>query len=330
MRAFESLGRRGQIGRLRRLGQAALARYGLEGARLALLRHQHNTTFRVDAPGGPYVLRVNRPGTHTPATIGSEMAWLRALRDEAGLGVPDPVVAIDGATVVLATAPGVPGPRACVLLRRLDGRFADARLAPAHMRRVARLQAALHDHAEAWTPPAGFARPRLDMLTTEAKSGAIAPGADDRERCLALVAGLTAGAGVVAAALDEAAAAGDRDARLIHGDLHQENYLFRGAEALAIDFDDCGWGSFLYDLAVTLFEIEDRPSYEQLRDALLDEYAAHRPLPAGAADRLRAFGLLRRVQMLMWVLESRSHPAFRDHWETSAADCVRDLSEALA
>jgi Ser/Thr protein kinase RdoA (MazF antagonist) len=121
-RAYHALGRRAQIERLRRLGRAALAGYGLEGAQITLLRYEHNTTFRVDGAGGPYVLRINRPGVHTPATIASEMAWLRAVRRDTGLGVPEPVAARDGSLVCLAGAPGVPGPRVCVLLRRLEGR----------------------------------------------------------------------------------------------------------------------------------------------------------------------------------------------------------------
>jgi Ser/Thr protein kinase RdoA (MazF antagonist) len=316
MRAFGSLGSRGQIGRLRRLGQAALARYGIAGAPLTPLRHQHNTTFRA---GAEHVLRISRPGLHAPAAIGSEMAWLRALRDDRGLGVPDPVAATDGAMVVVASDAAVPEPRACVLLRRLEGRFADARLTPLHMRRVARLAAALHDHAEGWTPPPGFTRPRLDRLATRAQ---------ERARCIELVAALTDGAAVVSAALDYSAAP-TPGTLLIHGDLHQENYLFGAGEARAIDFDDCGWGDPLFDLAVTLWEIEDRPDHEQLREALLDEYAAQRPLPHDAAARIHAFQVLRRVQALMWVLESREHAAFRDGWRGWACESLRDLAEAL-
>src|SRR6476620_3437749 len=135
MQTFASLRRRGQLGRLRHLGHMALAAYGLDGARLTLLRHQNNTTFRVDAPGGPYVLRINRPQVHTVVTVESEMAWLGALRRDTDLGVPEP--------------------RGCVLLRWLDGRFSDRRLTPAQLRRVAVLEARLHEHAAHWTPHSG-------------------------------------------------------------------------------------------------------------------------------------------------------------------------------
>ena len=176
--------------------------------------------------------------------------------------MPEPVAARDGSLAVPASDLGVPEARVCVLLRWLDGRFVDERLTPRHLRQVARLQAALHEHALSWAPPPGFVRPRTDLLTSEAKAEGNAPALGaDAERGTGLVRRLlSAGdAAVVAAALEVVGAStSELDARpasagLIHGDLHQENYLFSGGRAQAIDFDDCGRGYFLYDLAVTLF-----------------------------------------------------------------------------
>jgi Ser/Thr protein kinase RdoA (MazF antagonist) len=347
-RSYGSLSRRGQIGRLRRLGRSALAGYGLEGARLSPLRHEHNTTFRVDAHGGPYVLRINRPGVNAAETIGSEMAWLRALRRDTDLGVPEPVAARDGSLVVVACDPGVPESRVCVLMRWLDGRFVDERLTPRHLRRVARLQAELQEHARHWTPPNGFVRPRVDALTSRARAGGIAPSAQapprtdypsrkDGDRGLQLITELlsVSHATVFATALDvvwattRELAAQPGNAGLVHADLHQENYLFKHGNAQAIDFDDCGWSFFLHDLAVTLSELEGRPRYDELRAALLDEYAGLRPLPERAETHLAAFAILRRMNLLMWVLESREHPAFRDDWQAWTRHQVRELAAAL-
>lgn len=348
MEPYASLSRRAQLARLRRLGHAALASYGLAPASLTLLRHEHNTTFRVDADGGPYVLRINRTGVHTPATINSEMAWLRALRQDADLGVPDPVAARDGALVVVAQDAGLPGSRACVLLRWLEGRFLEARLTPAHLRQVAALQAGLQQHAARWTPPEGFARPRVDALTETAKRGGVArsaevarlgehPTPEDADRGQRLVAELLSAADAAgfARALDVVWAATHELAAqpgsfgLIHGDLHQENYLFRDGAARAIDFDDCGWGFYLYDLAVTLSELESHARYDELRKALLEEYARLRPLPDRHEAYLETFAILRRMQLLLWILESREHAAFRDGWQAWARKEMNGLSVAL-
>jgi Ser/Thr protein kinase RdoA (MazF antagonist) len=325
-----------------------LNNFGLDGARMTPLRHQHNTTFKVYAEGGPYVLRINRPDVHMAATIGSEMAWLTALRHETDLGVPEPVATLDGSLTVLAGDPGVPESRHCVLLRWLEGRFVDDRLTPGHLRRVGALEATLQLHAEGWTPPVGFVRPRLDTLTASGKSDSIAASAHlasagnhptpaDSDRCLELMASLMSPAAeaVVAAALDVVWAtthelvAQPGAFGLIHGDLHYENFSFHLGTARAIDFDDCGWGFYLYDLAVTLWELERRPRYDDMRAALLDEDSRLRPLPVRYPDHLRAFAILRRIQILMWVLESREHAAFRDEWQVWAGEDLAGLTMAL-
>jgi Ser/Thr protein kinase RdoA (MazF antagonist) len=72
---------------------------------------------------------------------------------------------------------------------------------------------------------------------------------------------------------------------------------------------------------LTLWELEERPRYCELRDALLDAYAERRrALPHDHTTHLEALFVLRRMQMLMWALESRRHPAFRDSWQAWARD----------
>jgi Ser/Thr protein kinase RdoA (MazF antagonist) len=344
-RGFAALGRRGQIGRLRALGHAALTGFGMSAVRMTPLRHEYNTTFRVDSPSGRYVLRISRPDGLTHQSIASEAEWLAAIRADTNLSVPEPVAAQDGRFVVLASHASVPEPRACVLFRWMDGRFVNDRLRPAHLRRVGALIAGLHDHAHGWVRPAAFVRPRVETLTSKGKLESIegfpatqlanVPTQRDVDRALRLVTDLLpASAGLLGDAIElarasvRALAARPGSVGLIHGDLHPENYLFRGGEVLAIDFDDCGWGFLLYDLAEALWELENRPDYPQLHDALLDGYAIRRPLPVDVDVHLRAFAMLRRVQILLWILESREHPSFRDDWHTWAEKEARGIRAA--
>ncbi len=331
---YASLGRRGQIARLRRLGRVALGRYGLEPEAMVPLRHEQNTTFRIETTGGGRsVLRINRFDVQTVETIQAEMEWLQALRRDTQLGVPEPVPARDGSLVVVVSDPGVPEPRPCVVLRWLDGRFIFDRLTPRHLRQLGLLLAALQAHGAAWTPPAHFVRSRVDTLTDAGRRATIAGSAQtaaagehptraDGERALALVDDLISPAasdvvrsalGVVRSTTAELAAEPGAFG-LIHADLHPENVLFHGGVARAIDFDDCGWGYHLYDLAVPTSEIHSRPHYPERRAALIEGYGRHRPLPDRLEIHLHAFLVLRGMQMLTWVLESREHPAFRDRW----------------
>ena len=351
MQSFDTLSYRGQLHRLRRLAHAALAQYAVREPRLVPLRHETNTTFRVLAANSQqYVIRIHRPDGHTREQIRSEVQWLMALRSDTDLAVPEPVLTRDGAPLTIADAPSIPGPRVCVLFRWLDGRFSDERLTPRLMERIGAFTAQLHAHTAHWQPPADFARGRVDVLTdaarrtvwaaptTTSSNASVYPTDDDADRTLSLVTTLCSpeDAAIVAHAIAQIRAVyqelgeGHEVFGLIHADLHQDNYFFHRGTPRAIDFDDCGWGHYLFDLNVTLREVQHLPTYPALRAALLHGYRTIRPLPTAHERYLPTFFALRRIQLLMWVLESRDHPAFRDDWAARARYDVQQLKHVVA
>ncbi len=83
-----------------RSGRAARLRRP-PGASVELLNVSENATFLVSDPdAGPSVLRVHRLGYHTEPEIASELAWMDALRAEAGVRTPRVLPAADGRRVV--------------------------------------------------------------------------------------------------------------------------------------------------------------------------------------------------------------------------------------
>ncbi len=351
MQAFDTLSYRGQLHRLRRLALAALDHYAIPASRLVPLRHETNTTFRVFAADTQqYVLRIHRPHGHPIAHIRSEVRWLMALRQETDVAVPEPVRTRDGALLTMADAPGIPAARACVLFRWLPGRFFDDHLRPCQMERIGVVMAQLHAHAAHWQPPSDFVRGRVDGLTEQVRRTAWAPPAtaspdpalhptdDDVARTVALVTTLCSSqdAAVVAQTIAhirtvfQQLGAGQDVFGLIHADLHQENYCFHHGTPRVIDFDDCGWGHYMFDLSVTLREVQHLPTYPALRAALLAGYRTIRPFARTHEGYLATFFALRRLQLLMWVLESRDHPAFRADWAARARYDVQQLEHFVA
>ncbi|MCR6490334.1 phosphotransferase [Amycolatopsis sp. OK19-0408] len=297
-RPFAALDRSGRTRRLRRLAEAALTDYDVPVARLTPLGHGHNTTFRVDgADGHRYVLRVQRPDGPSAAQVRSEMAWLATLCRETDLVVPRPVPTRARDLVTVVADPAVPEPRACVLCHWVEGRFVDERLSPPQLYALGEFTGRLHLHGARMN---GLDRGRVDDLTEFGRSQVDGFSDAVLERAVAQAGGDAR----VRAAVERARAVraelgcGADVFGLVHGDLRQHNYLFRRGRVRAIDFDDCGFGHFAYDLAVTIGELGHLPQRAELRAALLDGYRSVRP-DAATTDRavLAAFAELRQAQL---------------------------------
>jgi Ser/Thr protein kinase RdoA (MazF antagonist) len=341
--SFERLDRRSQIRLLRSLACTALTAYDLPTPRLTLLRHRHNTVFRVDtADGQRYVLRIHRAGTPTVESVGAELAWLAALRRDTTLEAPAPVPTRDGPLLTVAAAPSARSegtrPHICVLFRWLDGRHINAGLAPAHLELAGELMAHLQDHAARFGPPQPFARGRVDSLVESARRLPDSFAPEVIAACQALVASTLSveEAEQVTAVVERVCAAqqalGQCPATfgLMHADLHHHNLLFARGAVRAIDFDDSGFGPLLYDLAVPLAELQDRAAYPALRTGLLAGYRRVRPLPPAHEACLDTFIALRRVQDTLWVLGARRHPAIGPDWAAQARRRMAPLAGFLA
>ena len=136
--------------------------------RVTRLAQGWNATFGVlDTRGARYALRVRRPGGPTVDMVRSELTWLAALRRDTDLVVPEPVRTRNGDLLTVASAPGMPEARVCDLLRWVDGRFVDAALTAAHLRRVGVFGARLQQHGAA---RGALERPRVTDVTRLAPS----------------------------------------------------------------------------------------------------------------------------------------------------------------
>jgi len=332
---------RQRVARLRRLARRALDAYPLVDSELRFIADDENATFRVDAtaPDGRdrFLLRVHRPARHgrnidPAAAIGSELGWLTALRADTGLLVPAPFRTSGGELTTVAAAPDGPEPRVCSVLRWMDGRIHSAAPRPVHLHRLGGAMARLHNHAGQWRAPAGFVRIRWDWETffgdTMAYGGINAadvwdllPG-DQRGRYTRVASSMSR----VMTHLGEGADAFG----LIHADLHLGNVLFWRGEARVIDFDDCGSGYWLYDIAVALWELRHRDDYEDFRRALIDGYTQHRPLPPGGLTHLDDFIAAREVAFGLWYTgTAQVDPLFRADLDQVQAEISRSLDTLL-
>lgn len=83
---------------------------------------------------------------------------------------------------------------------------------------------------------------------------------------------------------------------LIHADAHSGNFLQQATGLALVDFDRCGWGPFLLDLAHVDLAL-DAPG----RGALIAGYTRSRPLPLGYERPLKALRVLAAVENLAFL-----------------------------
>jgi Ser/Thr protein kinase RdoA (MazF antagonist) len=88
---------------------------------------------------------------------------------------------------------------------------------------------------------------------------------------------------------------------LVHADLRLANLLVSDDAVHVIDFDDCGFGWFLYDLGSALSFIEDDPRAPALVDAWVEGYTRVRPLGRAEIAELPTFVMLRRLLLVAWI-----------------------------
>ena len=303
------LSRRSQIARMHQVALAALREYPLPEGRLTFVTHGENTTFRHDSAAGRHLVCVHRPQRHgqgvdSAAAIGSEIAWLRGIRADTDLEVPEAIPARDGSVTVQATASGEI--RVCSVLRWMDGRLYEDTARPVHLRRIGAAMAVLHNQADAWTPPDDFVRIRWDHETffgNVMEYGGI-PAAD----CWNLLpTPVRTRFEAVAERTADAFASAD-DVGLIHADLHTGNAVFEGDRVKLIDFDDCGTGSRLYELAVAVWEHRLDADYPAYLEALRTGYLANRDIDLARLDDWIA---VRQVAFDLWYTgTAQVNPAF--------------------
>jgi Ser/Thr protein kinase RdoA (MazF antagonist) len=88
---------------------------------------------------------------------------------------------------------------------------------------------------------------------------------------------------------------------LIHADLRLANLMVNGDTLTAIDFDDCGFGWWAYDLAAALSFIETDPRLPDLIAAWVQGYTRINPLTPQDRAMIPALIFLRRVLLTAWL-----------------------------
>lgn len=303
MTDFDQLTQPEQLPILQQLALRALQNYALPaGTSVRLINLSENATYLVEAPDGQrWALRIHREGYHSRAAIASELAWVQDLRTKEVILTAAPLAGRDGALIQSVGHPRLKAPRHVVLSEWEAGAepgIGEDLIRPFEV--LGEAAARMHRHARDWQRPTWFTRPEWNFETSLGQSPHWGRWRDG----IGVDAATAAIFGRTAAVIERRLAAYGQGAErfgLIHCDLRLANLLIDGVAVKVIDFDDCGFGWYMYDAATPVSFYEHEPQVPALIEAWKAGYRRVLPLSAADEAEIPTFVMLRRLLLVAWI-----------------------------
>lgn len=248
------------------------------------------------------VLRISRPGYHTIDELNSEMKWLEQINEYTPLLVANPIKGIDGKNIQTIKASDG-NEYYCVICEFLPGEAPDENNEEKMVKQFKYLgetTAYLHRQTEIWNGTDKLDRIEWDFDTIIGKNAAwgdwraFQEMTDEERNILSQV------EKVIEKHLKRYGK-NENNYGLIHADLRLSNILLEGDQIKVIDFDDCGFGWHLHDLASALSFIEEKPIVPKLVNAWLDGYRKVLPFTDTDFEEIDTFIMMRRLQLTAWL-----------------------------
>lgn len=307
-----------------------------EGCTLELLQLSENLTYLVkDASGAKCaVLRISRPGYHTPEELRAELEWMERLGRDTDLSLRVPIADEEGRFIQNVYLSRSADDRlkmwtadmeqddidsdeeiCCgVMFTYMEGTPLEDQspeILPMWFERLGEMTAVLHTHARSWDEARNLPRFHWNYETTLGTGAIWGDWRDVPSLTPQMSAILEQADRVIHRRLMEYGMTRENYG-LIHGDLRGSNILIDGERMSVIDFDDCGQGWYMQDLAASLSFIETEEYVGELIRAWLIGYQKKVRLSRRDKDMIDTFLVMRRIQLLAWAAgHENSHSVIR-------------------
>jgi len=276
----------------------------LTNSTIELLNYSENATYLVTKAvnGEKYILRVGRPGYHTKTEVESELEWLKSINQDSSIQVSLPILGGNGEYIQLVYHENEA--YYCTLFTFLEGDAPNEENESeliSQFEKLGEITAQLHEHCiNNWEKLNQIQRITWDfdsILGSTPKWGRWQEGmAITPERAELF----TKVSEKINTRLEKFGKEPNKFG-LIHSDLRLANLLVEREQIKVIDFDDCGFGWYLYDLATSISFIEHKPYVPELIASWITGYRKVRSLSEEEELEIPTFILMRRLQLIAWV-----------------------------
>lgn len=279
-------------------------------AEISHLKYSENFTYLItcEAENKKYVLRVNRPRYHSLEELNSELIWMRALKRDTDIHMADVLPGKNGECIQKLELGDPENPYyTCTLFSFVKGegiRDIPYERLLQYQKIIGSICAKLHLHVLQSKEIAAL--PRFSWAEKDlVGKDAIVGDWEISDRITETQRGILKQAVDIALKRLKAYGKGKDRYGLIHSDLNINNILVDGSIVNVLDFDDCGYGWFLYDLATSVLEYDD--TLEEMTKAWLEGYETIRPLSLADKEEVDTFIVLRKIVRIGWIYSHRDN-----------------------
>lgn len=262
---------------------------------VTLLKYSENYNWLIRAKDQKYVLRLCRPGYHSHEELTGEITWLEELQKTTD--IPMAKLIPDKAGRYLSEIDGY----ACTMFSFLGGttlRGIEGRKLETYLEQIGETAAKLHIQVQNWEKAGKLSRftwDYEDLLGENSRAGSWRshPVLTERQKEI-----FGRASEMIRKKLEIYGKSRDRYG-LIHSDLNINNILVEDGKIRILDFDDCGYGWFLYDLSTSVLEY-DVGIHEKIA-AWLRGYEKIREFSKEDLAMIPTFIVMRKIVRIGWI-----------------------------
>jgi Ser/Thr protein kinase RdoA (MazF antagonist) len=297
-----------QLRALRKIATDAVKQYSLDIEQVKFINHGENTTYRLtDSNKVHYLLRIHRVNYHTKNAIQEELKWLQDIDKDLNLTVPLAIKNTKSKQISIQDG------RYVTVMKWIEGRSVKKDVTHQHIILVAELMVQLHKTK-------ATAKERIYWDTKGLLGSSSRMGNSDKISGLSTIEQtfLASTTKLISRRLSHYETNNKNKMGMIHADLHFGNFFLKSSRMFPIDFDDCGFGFYMYDIAVfftSLFEkvqmkLITKKEYTQLINSFIEKYNESIPLSDDDLNAIDDLIIARRLLIIQWLNSRDDHPIF--------------------
>lgn len=294
---FESLNPKDKIQYFQDVARECFIHWNIpQYAHLTLLNYTENATFKVTWDVNQIlVMRIHRIWYTSMNTIRSEISWIKSLL-ESKIKVPSPIETTGGDYIVSVDT--IFGRRYVDCQRYEEGQtlcFNE----DVNFEKIGEMLGNIHNNSSMFKKPKYYSRIDWDYDKTFSHNNNFHNELYLMNKYLSIdeKRDIQSAALLIKHRL-ETYGKNSNNYGLIHSDCRFANILKRDDEYILLDFDDCGDGWYMYDLASVFGFNEDHPYFSEAQKRLFSGYLKVRILSEYDIEMFDTFILMRRIGLI--------------------------------